>query len=83
MRPLNANTRLARMVFKNNKWALGIWWKVFLWGAACNAVIYGIATIIAAVNLRAHKSARLYFPVLMLVMGLISTFTVLLVSCKY
>ncbi|EUB63970.1 hypothetical protein EGR_01098 [Echinococcus granulosus] len=57
-----------------------IWWKVFLWGAACNGVIYGVAMIIAIVNLRAHKLARIYAPVLMLVMGLLSTFTVLLVS---
>lgn len=56
---------------------------MFLWGAACNAVIYGIATIVALVNLRAHKSARLYFPVLIIVMGVISTFSVLLISCKY
>lgn len=61
---------------------LDIWWKVFLWGAACNGVIYGIAMIIAIVNLRAHKLARIYAPVLMLVMGLLSTFTVLLLSCR-
>lgn len=60
-----------------------IWWKVFLWGSACNAVIYGIAMIISIVNLKAHKRARIYLPGLMLVMGLINTFTVLLISCKY
>ncbi|VDN99184.1 unnamed protein product [Rodentolepis nana] len=36
--------------------------------------------IISIVNLRAHNRARIYFPCLMLIMGLISTFTVLLTS---
>lgn len=52
-----------------------------MWGSACNCVIYGIAMVVSIINLRAHKRARIYLPVLMLVTGLMSTFTVLLLSC--
>ncbi|VDL96469.1 unnamed protein product [Schistocephalus solidus] len=52
-----------------------------MWAASCNAVIYGIATVIAFVNLRVHKRARVYFPLVIVILGLISTFTVVLITC--
>ncbi|TPP66179.1 hypothetical protein FGIG_05884 [Fasciola gigantica] len=57
-----------------------ILFRIFLWAAVSNLALHLIALLIAFNNLKAHSSARICLPALILVMGILSTLTVLLIT---
>ncbi|VEL31800.1 unnamed protein product [Protopolystoma xenopodis] len=57
-----------------------IWFKIFLCASISNMAVHGIAMILAFYNLRAHRLARIFAPLFILVMGFLNTITVLLIT---
>lgn len=59
-----------------------IWYQIFLWAFFTYLFIHSVAAAIAFASLRKHKVAR-FFPILILVSGVITPICVSLVSSKY
>lgn len=73
--------KLISIEFYNHNLYSEIWYQIFLWAFFTYLLIHSVAAAIAFASLRKHKVAR-FFPILILVSGVITPICVSLVSSK-